>query len=340
MKTTKPMAELSKLTKTTEPKRILVYGAGAIGSTFGGMLATAGHHVAMVGRKRHLDEIRRKGLRMTGLLGRRTIKTEKFSFLVEKITQIPKGERNFDYVLVSVRASQTEDAAKDLKKNLKTESFYVSLQNGLGNVEALCKHHPKSRVIGARVIFGVIIDHGRVHISVWADDVLLGAAVPEKKKILPAAKDLAKILTGAGIKTTAVPNIHPYIWAKVCYNGSLNALATILNCTYGKLIESDATRTMLKDVVHENYAVAKAHGITLIPASPNAYVKLLFERLVPATYDHVPSMSQALARPQLTEIDSLNGAVVQLGRKKKVPTPVNLQLTRLVYARESLLGLR
>lgn len=327
---------------TSDPRRFLVYGAGAIGSVFGGILALAGHNVAMVGRPWHMDLIRRDGLKLTGLLGNHTIPPDKFSHLVTEISRIPQRDRNFDYILLSVRATQTRESGGILSKFLdgknKSGPVIVSLQNGIGNVEILTRIFSKRRVLGARVIFGSIIKPGTAHVSVWADDILLGSAIPAKGAD-PRAKELAALFSKAGLASRAVSDIHPHIWGKLCYNGSLNALATLLGCTYGDLLRSAETRGILHDVVHEIYAVAQAKNITLSPPTPEGYKRKLFNRLIPATADHIPSMAQALARNQRTEIEALNGAVETLGKKHRVPTPANTFLARMIRTKEHLLGL-
>ena len=133
---------------TMTDSSILIAGAGAIGSIVGGMLHDAGHDVTLLGRRTHLEAIARDGLRISGLLGDRTVTGLKLADDPAKL-----GGR-FDLILCTVKSYDTESIAAALADRLAEDGVIVSMQNGLGNIESLIERFGARRVLGARVIFG------------------------------------------------------------------------------------------------------------------------------------------------------------------------------------------
>ncbi|HPW77560.1 MAG TPA: 2-dehydropantoate 2-reductase, partial [Candidatus Omnitrophota bacterium] len=139
--------------------KILVFGAGAIGSAFGGFLSGR-HDVTLLGRKPHIDAIRRRGLKVTGIWGRHTFR---FRELVTDIRSLDRSQP-FDLILCAVKSHGTSRAAGLIQKIMTPSTCVVSLQNGLGNIESLCEKIPVKQVLAGRVIFGVELHGpGRIH---------------------------------------------------------------------------------------------------------------------------------------------------------------------------------
>ena len=134
--------------------------------------------------------------------------------------------------------------------------------------------------------------------------------------------------------------MHAYLWTKVFYNAALNPLGALLGLPYGALAADADARAIMDDVITEAYAVARARGVRPGVPSAEAYRRLFYERLVPATADHRSSMLQDLERGRRTEIDAINAALATFGAAAGVPTPVNTTLTRLIRWRERLGGLQ
>lgn len=312
--------------------RLLVYGAGAVGSALGGMLASHRHDVTLLGRDPHMSAVREQGLRVSGLWGEHAVTGLRAVTTLEAVER-PK---EFDWVFVCVKAYQTAAAAKALVPVIGEKTFLCAFQNGLGNYDALIYHLPPERVAIGRVIFGAELEPGRVTITVWADDVLVGA--PDARFRKGQLTLLADALTAAGIKTRVSGDITGAVWAKALYNCALNGLATLLEVPYGRLLEQESVRRMMRRVIEEAYAVAEAHRITLEPATAAGYCALLMSKLVPDTAAHFPSMLRDVQRGRLTEIEAINGAVVELGRQAGVSTPTNALITRLVHEKERLAG--
>ncbi len=241
----------------------------------------------------------------------------------------------FDAVLLTVKSYDTESMLQALLDCFPEPPPIVSLQNGLGNIEKIEATAGRKKTIGGRVIFGVeFMEPGRVNITVSADKTVLGGLA---NGIDPAIVErLARELTAAGITAEATDDITKYIWGKVLYNCALNGLATLLNVHYGVLLASDSTREIMHQVVTEIFHVLKAAGITLDWSMPEEYTSLLFSSLIPLTFDHHPSMLQDILRHKRTEIDALNGAVVQMGSEQGLDLPYNWAITKLIKAQEEL----
>jgi len=312
--------------------RVLILGAGAIGSVLGGFLAKAGYDVTLLGRAWHVDVIKREGLRITGLWGTHHIRT--LSTATDPETAAARGP--FEWVLVCVKAHQTAGILPVLSTVLGPSTLVCALQNGLGNYETLIQAVSPARVALGRVIFGVEIEPGHVHVTVCADDVLIGA--PDARFPSADAVALAQQLNASGVPARPTTSIMTAVWAKVLYNCALNGLSTLLEVPYGDLLKHPVTPSIIRAIIEEAYHVANAQRIALEPSTAAAYTELLFTTLIPATASHYSSMLQDVRRGKATEIEALNGALVRRGAHAGVATPMNALLTRLVHAKEHWMG--
>ena len=312
--------------------RVLVVGAGAIGSVLGGFLARAGHDVTLLGRAWHLDAVRRGGLRISGLWGEHRVTKLSLAVRPEDVAAKPA----FDWIFVCVKSHQTAGAAARLSAWLGPKTLVCAFQNGLGNYETLLQVVPEERLALGRVIFGVELDPGHVRVTVFADEVLIGSPDPRFPGTHAAA--LAAALQDSGIPARATATILIALWAKVLYNCALNGLSALLEAPYGKLLEQPAAKRLMEAIIEEAYRVAAALGIRVEPSEAGAYLELLFTRLIPDTAGHRSSMLQDVRRGWPTEIDALNGAIVRLGREAGVAAPFNALVTRLVHAKERFVG--
>lgn len=311
--------------------RILVAGAGALGSVFGGFLRRAGLDVTLFGRAAHLDAIARDGLTIDGIWGTHRVD----GFAVSTDAAALHGR--FDAILLAVKSYDTAAVAAAIAPLLGDTGIAISLQNGLGNVEALEAAVGARRALGARVIFGATVAApGHVRVTVFADPTAVGALAPGAHPHRDAAAlRWAATLDAAGVPAVATDRLAALLWAKVFYNAALNPLGALLGAHYGALPEHPESRALMDRVIDEAFAVAGAEDVALPWANAAEYQQEFYGRLVPATYDHRSSMLQDLERGRRTEIDAINGAVWHRGAARGISTPVNETLTRLVHAVEA-----
>jgi 2-dehydropantoate 2-reductase len=309
---------------------ILVLGAGAIGSAFGGFLAKSGNRVILYGRENCISAINNGGLFIQGIWGSHHITNIKGYSSLSKIAR--REGRLFDLILLTVKSYDTESVMHNYLNTFGKSNLTVSLQNGLGNLEIIAGLLGRDKTIGGRVIFGAeLLEPGVVKITVYADKVVLGAlkgGVPVEK-----VKEISALFDRAGIPTTWTDEIEKYLWGKVLYNSALNALSCLLEVNYGKLLENDYTRIIMEDIVSELFTVLKRQQVPVDWEDAGAYTAHLFSELIPPTRDHFSSMLQDIRNGKKTEIDALNGKVVAMAEEMGADLPVNRVLTALVKAK-------
>jgi len=169
---------------------------------------------------------------------------------------------------------------------------------------------------------------GSVTVTVYAEEVLIGGRL--RLVTLGRLLEIAETFTAAGIPTKPTQKISEHLWGKVLTNAALNPLGTILRCTYGEPAANVHTREIMDHVVTEVFAVARATGIELLWKRPEDDLTPVYEKLVPPTEGHYPSMLRDVEHGRRTEIDALNGAVVRLARQYEIIAPTNHALTEQI----------
>lgn len=294
--------------------KVTVMGAGAVGCYFGGMLARAGHEVTLVGRPQHVEAVAREGLRMET----RTFDEQVRLRAVADAAQAPAA----DLVLFCVKSMDTEAAGRELKPLLRPDTLVLCLQNGVDNADRLRAVLPGQEVAAAVVYVatemagpGHLRHHGR------------GELVIEPAARSPEAQ---RAFTGAGVPTEISDNVRGALWLKLVLNSAYNAISAIAQQPYGETVRGPGVWDVMRDVVDECLAVARAEGVQ-VPGDAHAAARKLVESM-PAQYS---STAQDLARGKPTEIDYLNGYVVRRGDALGIPVPANRVLWALVKLLEA-----
>jgi 2-dehydropantoate 2-reductase len=290
--------------------KIAVMGAGAVGCYYGGMLARAGHEVTLIGRPRHVDEVRRAGL---------FLETTEFKDRVRMGASTgADAARGAELVLFCVKSADTEAAGAQLAPHLDAGALVLSLQNGVDNAARL-QSVLKQRVAPA-VVYVATEMAGPGHVKHHGRGELV---VP------PEVAQWKDMFAKAGVPVQISDNVTGALWAKLIVNCAYNALSAITQLPYGRLVQGEGVQAVMRDAVDECLAVARACGIT-VPGDPHESVPNI-ARGMPAQYS---STAQDLASGKRTEIDHLNGTVVRKGEALGVPTPVNRALHTLVKLME------
>lgn len=302
-------------------------GAGSIGSVVGGFLHLGGHDVYLLGKGPHIEAVARRGLEIKGIWGGRTVTGVRAASSVD--VMVDDGFRP-EWTLLSVKSYDTLQALRDLAPTLDGQAGVASLQNGLGNVEAIADAAP-GKAVGGRVIFGATtLEPGLVEVTVCADDVLLGPAPGGP----PGVEMVVEAFSDSGIPCRYEAAILSYVWDKVLYNVCLNALATLLRTDYGSLGDDPGTWAVMERLTGEFYAVAAAEGVDLVSETPAAYLSRFRDELLPPTREHRSSMQEDIEQGRRTEIDALNGAITELGRRHGIDVAANEILTAMIKSLE------
>lgn len=310
--------------------KILIYGAGALGQALGCMLAAANHQVDLILRPKFQTAILQNGLSVKGVLGNFSAPGD----MIGCYSSIVQTTDCYDYILLTTKSYDTAASLEDIRTNGPDFNYIVSLQNGCGNLEQLEEVFGAERCFGGRVITGFEIKTpGNVTVTVTADAIHLGTG--HEGDIPLHVTELTEAIDQAGHPCLAVPDINVSLYAKLLYNCSLNPLGAILGTHYGPLGDNPETRRIMDLVMEETFAVITKRGGTTPWPDAAAYREVFYQKLLPATYDHRPSMLQDLEQSKPTEVEALVGWVEQEARQLNLEVPTCSMLATLVRFREN-----
>jgi 2-dehydropantoate 2-reductase len=295
--------------------KICVIGAGAMGSAYGGLLARAGHDVTLVDTwAEHIAAIRSSGLRLAGVCG-------DLEITIHAHREVPPG-LHADVAMIWTDSNHTREAAQSAHAALGAEGYAITMQNGVGNVETLVDVLGEKRVAGGSSMASAAIrgpGHSALtHMGETSIGELAGGASPRIERLRAA-------LTDAGFDVRVHADILSVIWTKFALNCSINALSAATGLRAGELARLPATDRMQDLLLDEIIAVTKAKGMTLTDPDFRTSVKALSWK----KYNR-SSMMQHVESGRRTEIDALNGRLVEEGRRLHVPTPYNDALVCLL----------
>jgi 2-dehydropantoate 2-reductase len=295
--------------------KVGIVGAGALGALFGQRLA-AGNEVVLLERKREVVEaIREHGLRVDG------------ESRAARATSEPRELYGVQVLFVFVRATDTLRALRPFAAELSPATAIVSLQNGLGNEEAIKTSlgGTISLVIGATTESALTVGPADVR-RIGDGTTVLGSAGASPEVV----NRVVRVLTGAGFRASAAYDIRPHLWGKLIANAAINPVAALLDRPNGVVLTNEHAGDVARSLAQEAATVANAMRIPLPFTDPWSYVRTIVEQT--AELDN--SMLYDLRAGVPTEVDFINGAVAAAGRRAAVPTPYNETLAALVKARE------
>lgn len=288
--------------------RIAVIGAGAMGSVFGAKLQAADAQVILFDiNDAHIQAIRTCGLTLGEATGERVVRISATTGIAEVV--------DADLALVLVDSNGTADVAPLLPNVLAKDGVALTLQNGIGNVEALAAVLGAPRVIaGSTYNSAAFVAPGHVrHTNVGPTVIGLPAGAPTER-----VRALAARLSNAGFPTTATDNAMGHVWSKFVLNCAINPLSALTGMRGGEIARHAPMARLLERVLDEVLAVAAAKGIRLPDPDLRRHVlDHAFER-----YNR-PSMLQHVEGGRRTEIEALNGALVREAGKLGITVPYN-----------------
>ncbi|MGE3912078.1 MAG: ketopantoate reductase family protein, partial [Chloroflexota bacterium] len=300
---------LTGLPPAGQPWRIGIVGPGALGCLFAGLLALDGNDVRVLGRRaEQAAAISRDGIvvERDGMERRAVVRAG-----TDPATLGP-----VDLAIVLVKATDTAAAARSLPAFLAPGAPAVSLQNGLGNIDALTAVLGAERVLGGITSQGAtLLGDGQIRHAGFGPTSLAEAT----GGLSARAETIAQILDHAGLAATAYADAAPLIWGKLIVNAALNPLGALFRCQNGHTVERPASRELFSTLAYEAGAVATALGVQLPFPDPAAHA----ESIARITFNNRNSMLQDVEAGRRTEIDAINGAVARLGAEHGIPTPLN-----------------
>jgi 2-dehydropantoate 2-reductase len=293
-----------------------IVGPGALGCLFGAYLTEGGLDVTLVDhRPERAKSLEAAGVFVQGVRGERHVRV--------KATARSGSLGPVDLVIVCVKAYDTEEALKSHRTLVGNSTTVWSVQNGLGNVEAMARAVPSSCIVGGSTTMGAnLLGLGRVHHAGEGDTFVgeLDGSVTSRVELI------AESVSAAGIPVQTHPHIQRLIWRKVLVNVAINALTAILRVRNGVLVEHESTMRVMEEAVREAVRAAASQGIRFTEDEALAQAKQVTRR----TAGNRSSMLVDILAGRRTEIDYINGAVAAMA-----PAPVNRVLADLVRALEA-----
>ena len=304
--------------------RIAVVGAGAMGGSYGGMLAVAGEDVGLLdARSDHVAAIRAGGLRVSGAFGEHVVRLP----AAESPEGLEPAEGAWaDLVIVFTDTNATRDAARAADHLLAPEGCAITFQNGIGNIETLREELGGTRVLGGSSMCSALVEAPGHVVMTHHGPTSIGELDGRRTDRLQRVGDA---LERAGFEVLVQDDIHARIWTKFIVNSAVNALCATTGLRVGevgRLAEMDALQDRVLD---EAFALVRAKEVRVEEAEVRAGIKrscrLRFSR---------PSMLQHVEAGRRTEIDAINGALVRESHKLGLSAPYNEALTALLKGRE------
>lgn len=307
---------------TMDFENICIVGTGAIGSVFGDFLINAGYKVIFVEKNEAIiKQIEKNGLTISGVK----------EIHLNNVTIVPPGSiiQKQDLILFAVKAYSLEDAVKNSLPLIGKNTKIVCLQNGLGISEIISKYVSKEQIIEGVVWFPAeMVKPGHVKLSTFYEESILGGKSSGSKDY---AKKLALVLTSAGIPTKAVDTISEEIWRKAIPIIAGNSINAITRTKLGIISEIPELKQSLYAVARESLKIAKAEGIKL----DEEQLKKSMLNALEKGNEHKTSMLVDIINKRKTEVDFLNGKIIELGKKHNIQTPLNLLIYGVIKALEA-----
>ena len=302
---------------STERLKIGVIGAGSMGTLFGYHLAQTCDVTVLDANAQTSAAIARDGLAINDEPPRRV-----------RVATNARDLFDSQMLFLFVKAVDTLRALRPFAGELNPATPIISLQNGVGNEDAI-----KTALGGAvPVVLGVTTESSHTVGAGHVRSSINGTTLIGSASAAPAtSRTIADVLTHSGLRASVVYDIRPHLWGKLVANAAINAISALLDCETGEIIKNANAAHLAESLAEEAAAVAAALKINLPFVSPWQYVTQVIE----IGADAKSSMAFDLESGHPSEIDHINGAVVAFGRRTGVATPYNDAMVRLVKAKEA-----
>ena len=286
---------------------IVIFGAGAIGSLFGAYLSK-NNNVLLIGRKSHVCAIKKKGLKIDG---KKKIKVKiNAEESVDNLTFKP------DLFVLTVKSYDTESAIKQAKKIINENTTVLSLQNGLDNIDRIKKYIKAEKIIAGVTTHGAFFSEPGLIRHTGIGITVVGELNNKKTNRINVIKNN---FNKCGIETTISKNIFEELWYKAIINSSINPLTTIFRCKNGYLLKNPILKKLTGKICEESTRIGNSEGFDV---SYKNVLEKTFD-VIKKTSDNYSSMLQSIKKGSKTEIGSINGKLVEYGKKNNVETFLN-----------------
>ncbi|MFX1513113.1 MAG: ketopantoate reductase family protein [Promethearchaeota archaeon] len=302
--------------------KLLIFGAGAMGSLFGGLFALKNHEVILLGRGAHIETINQNGL-MLQSNGITSVAHVKATCSLKEV------DNNVDFVIISTKAFDLASVCKKLRQWENKSVPIIILQNGLGNEEIASNYLKKDRIHRILTSEGALLKKPGLIEKTGHGSSLIGWFL-ESSKSIEFTKKFAVAATAVGLPCQVITNLQQAVWEKLVVNSAINPVGALTELKNGEIIEQDWGKQLLRNIARETVNVAQANNIKIEIENPEE----LPVRVASETKDNICSMLADIKKGQPTEIKYINNAIVEVARKRGIEAPLNTMLTALVTLKE------
>ena len=315
--------------------RVAIYGAGSLGTILGAFISKAGVPIELINRnKAHVEALQTKGAQVVGTM----------NFNQPVVAYTPdqmSGE--YDILFLMTKQQHNAEVVQMLKGFLASDGVLVTFQNGLPEMQ-IADVFVEDLVLGCTVAWGATMQSPGVCDLTSEPDALsfsLGAVSEKKSKHFAKVKELLEKMGTVDVEE----NFLGTRWSKLLINAAFSGMSAVLGCTFGEAAGPKASRRIVQKLIKECIDVCQVGGIRIEPVQGKDIVKLLnytnalkrafsFFIIPIAIRKHAKlkaSMLQDLEKGKLTEVDAINGAVSEYGRKVGFPTPANDKVVEIIH---------
>ena len=315
--------------------RTAIYGAGSLGTILGAYINKAGEPIELINRnKAHVEALQNSGAKVIGTVD-----------FTQPVTAYTPAEMSgiYDIIFLMTKQQHNKEVVTMLKDFLAPDGVLVTFQNGLPEIQ-IAEILGEERVLGCTVAWGATMQSPGVCELTSEPDALsfgLGAISANRSKHFDKVKELLEMMGTVEVEE----NFIGTRWSKLLINASFSGMSAVCGCTFGEATGPKESRRIVQAIIKECIDVCRVGGIRIEPVQGKDIVKLLDYKgrikkaisffIIPiAIKKHAKlkaSMLQDLEKGKLTEVDSINGAVSEYGRKVGFPTPMNDTVVQIIH---------
>lgn len=315
--------------------RAAIYGAGSLGTILGAYINKAGEPIELINRnKAHVESLQNSGAKVIGTVD-----------FTQPVTAYTPAEMSgiYDIIFLMTKQQHNKEVVTMLKDFLAPDGVLVTFQNGLPEIQ-IAEILGEERVLGCTVAWGATMQSPGVCELTSEPDALsfgLGAISENRSKHFDKVKELLEMMGTVEVEE----NFIGTRWSKLLINASFSGMSAVCGCTFGEAAGPKESRRIVQAIIKECIDVCRVGGIRIEPVQGKDIVKLLDYKgrikkaisffIIPiAIKKHAKlkaSMLQDLEKGKLTEVDSINGAVSEYGKKVGFPTPMNDTVVQIIH---------
>lgn len=314
----------------------MIYGAGSLGTILGAFITKNGGSVDLVNHnKAHVEALRRNGAHVCGTVDF----TQKVSALTDE-----ELSGTYDIIFLMTKQQNNRQVVTFLEPFLAGDGVIVTLQNGLPE-PLIAEIVGPGRVLGCTVAWGAtMLGPGVCELTSAPDALTFSLGSLNAGKDHPRIAEVKALLELMG-PVDVEENFIGTRWSKLLINASFSGMSAVLGCTFGEAAKAPASRRCVQALIKECIDVCAKGGIRIEPVQGKDIVKLLDWHgpvkkavswmIIPiAIRKHAllkASMLQDLEKGKLTEVDAINGAVCDFGRRIGFQTPFNDAVVEIIH---------